>query len=106
MADTFFDSTIWARAISRYLLEEKSVNALSYKQIKGRLMDIGIDQSTANLSSKFNRGSISAQLFCATLIAIGETTVDLEKIQSFVEEEQKKEQKTGLDKLQNAKDEG
>jgi len=75
-----FHSPAWANAISKQLKEAKSLHALSYKNLSERLEAMGIEQTPENLSSKFNRGIISAQLFCACLIAMGETTLDLSAV--------------------------
>jgi len=72
-----FHSPAWANAISQQLKEAKKLHALSYKNLSERLAALGIEQSPENLNSKFNRGIISAQLFCACLIAMGETSIDL-----------------------------
>jgi len=78
-------SSEWAESIKKYLMERKKIHALSYPQISARLAVLGTIQSPENLSRKFNRGSLSAQLFVTTLVAMEDESINLKKLQSIYE---------------------
>lgn len=80
-----YDSPLWGEAISKYLKDAKKLHALTYKQLSVRLSAMGIEQTAGNLSTKFNRGTISSQLFCACLIAMNERTINLEDIAKTID---------------------
>jgi hypothetical protein len=83
---THFHSLAWTGAVSRYLIERKQIHRLRYRDIKQRLEKQNVFTSETNLKQRFNKGSLGAQLFTASLIAMGEKMVDLERIQTFYKE--------------------
>lgn len=81
-----FHSPAWASAVSRYLIERKQIHGLRYRDIKQRLEKLDVFTSENNLKQRFNQGSLGAQLFTASLIAMGEEMVDLKTFQMFYKE--------------------
>ena len=83
----YFHSPAWARTISRYLSERKQIHRLRYRDIQQRLQKLGVNTSENNLKQRFNQGTLGTQLFTASLIAMGEKAVDLERLQQLCDEE-------------------
>ena len=70
----------WANAISIYLKTKKQLHCASYEQITTKLAEVGISQTKANLASKFSNGTLGAPLFIASLLALGEESIDIKEI--------------------------
>ncbi len=83
----YFHSPACAQTISRYLSERKRIHRLRYRDIQRRLQKLGVTTSENNLKQRFNQGTLGAQLFTASLIAMGEKAVDLERLQQLCDEE-------------------
>ncbi|MEJ2443536.1 MAG: DUF6471 domain-containing protein [Exilibacterium sp.] len=84
---THSHSAAWARTVSRYLVGRKQIRGLRYRDIKQQLEKLNISTSENNLKQRFNQGTLGAQLFTASLIAMGEKSIDLEEIERLYREE-------------------
>ncbi len=62
------------------------MHVLSYQDLTERLALYEIKQSPKNLSAKFNQGTLSAALMISSLLAMGEKTIDLNELNSILQE--------------------
>jgi hypothetical protein len=78
--NTFIFTDEWCGAISSYLKEHKRIHALTLPDLAVRLKALDIDITPSNLGSRINSGKLSATLFIAVLVAMGEDDLDTKDI--------------------------
>lgn len=60
---------------------EKARSSLTFGQLSAALRAVGVTQSATNLSTKFARGGMSAQLFVAIMKVLGRQRIDLAELE-------------------------
>ena len=88
------NTEIWSEAIKKYLMSKKKLHVLSYQDLSRKLALYEIKQTPKNLSAKFNQGTLSAALMISSLLAMGEKTINLNELNSILQEI-KSEKETG-----------
>ena len=73
----------WSQSISEYLIKIKKLHALSYEDIATRLKAYDIEITSKSLAVRFSSGKLSSNLLAASLIAMGESSVNLKKIEDL-----------------------
>lgn len=67
----------WRDRVKGILKSELKRRNVSYKQLAGRLEEIGVHENERNINNKVSRGGFSATFFVQCLIAIGCHTLRL-----------------------------
>lgn len=60
----------WEHLAGAILKSELAMAGMNLIDLRAALLEIGIDQSTSNLSAKLRRGTFSAALFLQILVAL------------------------------------
>ncbi|WP_395373857.1 DUF6471 domain-containing protein [Marinicella sp. W31] len=80
---TFIFTEEWSQSISEYLIKIKKLHALSYEDIATKLKTYDIDITPKSLAVRFSSGKLSSNLLAASLIAMGESSVNLKTIEGL-----------------------
>ena len=74
----------WAMGVSRLIKAHMAASGISYADLRNKLKALGTTQSPENLRVKINRGNFGAQLFVQLLIVMGKKNINLEELESIV----------------------
>lgn len=67
----------WARTTRNLLKSELTRRGISYEDLAARLKQIGVHETSHNITNKINRGTFSALFMVQVLRAIGCRSLDI-----------------------------
>ena len=71
-----FDSPTMRETIHRLIRSQMALKGIDYRGLSMRLAELGVEQSSANLRSKINHGTLGAQLFVFIQFALEIKSLD------------------------------
>ena len=76
-----YDSPAMRETVKRLLKSEMALKGMDYRALAGRLEELGVSQSEANLRMKISRGTLGAQMFMYILLALGVRQLELSRVE-------------------------
>lgn len=93
----FFDSPVMRETLHRLLRSEMALKGVDYNELSERLAVLGVAQSSTNLRSKINQGTLGAQLFIFIQFALGIKNLDLAAISAIYQDVERDMSETAPD---------
>lgn len=79
----FFDSPEMRETLHRLLRSQMALKGIDYNGLSQRLAMMGVAQTSTNLRSKINHGTLGAQLFVFIQFALGIDKLDMSSIREI-----------------------
>ena len=84
MAQKVFDSPPMRETLRRLIRSRMAYKGFEYKDLAGKLAELGVLQSESNLRSKVNNGSLGAQLFVYIMLALDARSLDFSQVSEIL----------------------